>query len=307
MATARSASHLAGQGFNKLDLMCTTQRMAIGMSTTLTHHPTARHRAFWAFATGLLLVVILAVTVQMPAPTRPTRSDWRFDSDENAGIAYVLDSANAANHEAGSANSDNWPTLFGMDIELVTQGDVLNKWSQARVEMTRELQIVDRCRRDNVCPAGAQRLIDLSSEGAGRNGRARLGLINRALNLAISPTSDEAQWRATDHWSSALETLQSGRGDCEDYAIVKYLALLDTGMSVADLKIVLMRNIFPNEHHAVVAARVDDEWLILDNRTLTLVRDTNLTRAVPMFVLDQAGAWRFVSRSRLPRARGWAS
>jgi predicted transglutaminase-like cysteine proteinase len=158
-----------------------------------------------------------------------------------------------------------------------------------------------------VCPAGAQRLIDLSSEGAGRNGRARLGLINRAVNLAISPTSDEAQWRVTDHWSSALETLQSGRGDCEDYAIVKYLALLDTGMSEADLKIVLMRSIFPNEDHAVVAARVDDEWLILDNRTLTLVRDTNLTRTAPAFVLDQVGVWRFVSGSRSPRTRGWAS
>jgi predicted transglutaminase-like cysteine proteinase len=281
--------------------------MAIGMSTTLQYHATARRRAFLAFVTGLLLVVLLAVVVQMPASTRPARSDRLFYSDENAGIAYVIDGTNAANHEAGSANSDKWPALFGMDIELVTQGEVLKKWSHARVEVARELQIVDRCRRDNVCPAGAQRLIDLSAEGAGRNGRARLGLINRAVNLAISPTSDEARWRVTDHWSSALETLQSEQGDCEDYAIVKYLALLDTGMSEADLKIVLMRSIFPNEDHAVVAARVDDEWLILDNRTLTLVRDTNLTRTVPAFVLDQVGVWRFVSGSRTSRTRGWTS
>jgi hypothetical protein len=69
-----------------------------------------------------------------------------------------------------------------------------------------------------------------------------------------------------------------------------------------------MNTVFPNEDHAVVAARVDGEWLILDNRTLTLVRDTNLTRAVPVFVLDQVGVWRFVSRSRQPRiARGWTS
>jgi predicted transglutaminase-like cysteine proteinase len=97
------------------------------------------------------------------------------------------------------------------------------------------------------------------------------------------------------------------RGDCEDYAIVKYLALLDTGMSEADLKIVLLRSIFPNEDHAVVAARADGEWLILDNRTLTLVRDSNLSRTVPVFVLDQVGVWRFVSGSRPYRARGWNS
>jgi predicted transglutaminase-like cysteine proteinase len=99
----------------------------------------------------------------------------------------------------------------------------------------------------------------------------------------------------------SLETLQYGRGDCEDYAILKYLALLDAGISPADLKIVLVRNIFPTEDHAVVATRDDGEWLILDNRTLTLVRDTNLTRTVPVFVLDEAGAWRFLPRGRATR------
>ena len=276
------------------------------MSRALRLHLTARRRAFCAFVTGLLLAVLIAL-MQIPSPTLPARSDQLFYSDETAAIAYVLDSAHAVSQDARYPKSEKWRALFDMDVELLTQGDVLNKWSHARVEIVRELQIVDRCRKDNVCPAGAQRLIDLSSEGAGRSGRARLGLINRAVNLAISPTSDEAQWRVTDHWSSALETLRSERGDCEDYAIVKYLALLDTGMSEADLKIVLMRSIFPNEDHAVVAARVDDEWLILDNRTLTLVRDTNLTRTVPAFVLDQVGVWLFVSRSRTSRTRGWTS
>jgi predicted transglutaminase-like cysteine proteinase len=281
-------------------------RIVTGRSTEPQRHPAARHKAFWALVTGVLLAVLIAV-VQIPSPTRTARSDRLFYSNESAALAYVVDSANAVNQEAGSPRSDKWPTLFDKDIELVTQGDVLNKWSHARAEIARELRIVDRCRKDNVCPDGAQRLIDLSSEGAGRDGRARLGLINRAVNLAISPTSDEAQWRVTDHWSSALETLRSERGDCEDYAIVKYLALLDAGISEADLKIVVMKSIFPHEDHAVVAARVDDEWLILDNRTLTLVRDMNLTRAVPVFVLDQVGAWRFVPGNRSHRTRGWAS
>ena len=68
-----------------------------------------------------------------------------------------------------------------------------------------------------------------------------------------------------------------------------------------DVKIVIVRNVFPNEDHAVVAARVDGEWLILDNRTLTLVRDTDLTRAVPKLVLDQEGVRRFVPRGQIRR------
>jgi predicted transglutaminase-like cysteine proteinase len=137
-------------------------------------------------------------------------------------------------------------------------------------------------------------------EGAGRSERARIGLINRAVDLAISPVSDQVQWGVADHWSDPFETLQSNRGDCEDYAIVKYAALLEAGLSKDDVKIV--KTVFPNEAHAVVAVRTDYQWLILDNRTLTLVGDMDVTRAVPEFILGDDGARRFVWNSRNRRA-----
>src|SRR6202042_2891007 len=96
-----------------------------------------------------------------------------------------------------------------------------------------------------------------------------------------------------DRWSAPFETLQSNRGDCEDYAIVKYLALRAAGLPEDDVKIVVFKNVFPDEDHAAVAVRVDGEWLILDNRTLTLVRDKDVTRAIPEFVLDHEGVKRF--------------
>jgi hypothetical protein len=144
----------------------------------------------------------------------------------------------------------------------------------------------------------AQKLIDLASEGASRSGRARVGLINRAVNFAITPVSDEAQWGVPDRWSGPLETLRSRHGDCEDYAILKYVALLEAGISKEDLKIVILKNRLPNEDHAAVAARADGQWLILDNRTLTLVRDVDVARAIPIFVPDDDGVRRFVGSSR---------
>ena len=54
--------------------------------------------------------------------------------------------------------------------------------------------------------------------------------------------------------------------------------------------------------HAVVAVRVDYQWLVLGNRTLTLVRDTDVTRAIPEFVLDDQGVRRFVWGSRSRKA-----
>jgi predicted transglutaminase-like cysteine proteinase len=73
-------------------------------------------------------------------------------------------------------------------------------------------------------------------EGAGRSVRARVSLINRAADLAISPVSDEMQWGVADHWSDPFETLLSNRGDCEDYAILKYAALLEAGIPKDDVK-----------------------------------------------------------------------
>jgi predicted transglutaminase-like cysteine proteinase len=126
------------------------------------------------------------------------------------------------------------------------------------------------------------------------------------VDLTIRPVSDDAQWGVPDHWSAPFETLRSSRGDCEDYAIVKYLALLEAGIPSDDVKIVILKNFFPHEDHAVVAVRIDDQWLILDNRTLTMVRDIDLTRATPKFVLDQTGIRRFVSRGRTRASPLWA-
>ena len=102
-----------------------------------------------------------------------------------------------------------------------------------------------------------------------------------------------------DRWSAPLETLQSRRGDCEDYAIVKYAAFLGAGISETDVKIVIFKNLLPTEDHAALAVHVDGQWLILDNRTLTLVSDIDVTRAIPEYVLDQNAVGRFVRTSRI--------
>jgi predicted transglutaminase-like cysteine proteinase len=236
-----------------------------------------------------LAAIIFAVVQLQPLPLVTLSADFvRIEA-----AAFAGDGANS-----GARESVPTTALFGMDTEPVTEGEISRKWEHAKARIAREHQIVERCRANNVCPAAAQRLIDLSSEGAGRSDRIKVGLINRAIDLAIRPVSDEVQWRLPDHWNTPFETLQSGQGDCEDYAIVKYLALLEAGISKSDVKIVIVKNVFPEEDHAVIAARVEGEWLILDNRTLTLVRDTDFTRAVPKLVLDQEGVRRFILRGR---------
>jgi predicted transglutaminase-like cysteine proteinase len=139
-------------------------------------------------------------------------------------------------------------------------------------------------------------------KGARKNGLARIGVINRAINLEIESTSDLKQWGIDDRWSAPLETFTTGRGDCEDYAIAKYMALKLAGFADADVKVVVVRNTVAEENHAVTAVRYEGTWIILDNRWLALVQDREMWRAIPLFILDQAGVRAFVIPDAAPTA-----
>jgi predicted transglutaminase-like cysteine proteinase len=128
-----------------------------------------------------------------------------------------------------------------------------------------------------------------------RDGRARIGEINRAINLSIRPMSDLAQFGLGDVWTSPLTTLAAGRGDCEDYAIAKYLALLEAGIAAEDIRLVIVRDRIAHQDHAVLAARLDGQWLVLDNRHHALADAREIRHFEPLFALDHDGVRRFVA------------
>ena len=183
---------------------------------------------------------------------------------------------------------------FALNVESVTAGPVLSKWNGVVADIRAESEILTRCRSGaRHCPAAARKFLNVIADGRAREGRARIGVINRAINLAIQPMTDLAQWGVTDRWSAPLATLTTGRGDCEDYAIAKYVALREAGVAEADVRLVIVRDFANGEDHAVVAARVDEKWIMLDNRRLTLIEDSAMPHVLPLFAFDQDGVKRF--------------
>lgn len=185
---------------------------------------------------------------------------------------------------------------FGLAAVRITRGDVLTKWSAVQAQIRAESEVLARCGEGTEsCPAAARNFLAIIAQGRALGGRARIGVINRAVNLAIEPMSDLAQWGVLDRWSPPLETFTTGRGDCEDYAIAKYVALTAAGVAAEDVKLVIIRNTAANEDHAVTTARLDGHWVVLDNRSLTLVADADMREAVPLFVLDGDGVRKFAA------------
>jgi predicted transglutaminase-like cysteine proteinase len=195
---------------------------------------------------------------------------------------------------------------FGMITVPVASGEVMSKWSGVEADIRAEKNILSRCRANaELCPTAAQKFLDIVAQGRAKTGRARIGIINRAINLAIRPMSDLAQWGVIDRWSAPLVTFTTGRGDCEDYAIAKYVALKEAGVAAEDLKLVIVRDLAVGGDHAVVAARLDGDWIVLDNRWLTLVEDSQTRQMVPLFVLDQTGVRQFAGTTTTDRRPAW--
>ncbi len=98
-----------------------------------------------------------------------------------------------------------------------------------------------------------------------------------------------------DLWSAPLASFASGRGDCEDYAIAKYVALRQAGVAVEDIHIVLVRDTAIREDHAVLAARVNGRWFILDNRRADVLVDEASRHLMPLFAIDDRGVKLFAA------------
>jgi predicted transglutaminase-like cysteine proteinase len=128
------------------------------------------------------------------------------------------------------------------------------------------------CRADQAaCTPATLQFLSIVDLGAHREGRVRLGWINRAVNMTVRPVSDLVQYGFADFWASPLQTLSSGAGDREDYAIVKYVALRGLGISSDDLRLILVQDEKREIGHTVVAMRHEQHWLILDNRTMAIL------------------------------------
>jgi predicted transglutaminase-like cysteine proteinase len=195
---------------------------------------------------------------------------------------------------------------FGLFASTLSFGALREKWRgvERRLDDERvQLALCDGDRDRCVSPAALQ-FLAIVDKARAREGRARLGEINRAINLAIRPMRDLAQYGEIDVWSSPLVTFTRGAGDCEDYAIAKFVALRQTGISPDDLRVVIMRDTIHGEDHAVVAARLDGHWLTLDNRRMAMVEDADVRNYRPTFVIDQYGVSQYVDAPLLANIPG---
>jgi predicted transglutaminase-like cysteine proteinase len=184
---------------------------------------------------------------------------------------------------------------FGLAASPIHTGGLPAKWLGVAHKIEDERVQLALCDgdRERCASDAALKFLVIVDSGRQREGRARIGEINRAINLSIRAADDLVEYGEIDVWSSPLVTFYRGAGDCEDYAIAKYVALRMAGIAAEDLRIVVMADTIRHEGHAVASVRLDGHWLMLDNRRMTMIEDSSVRNYRPLFVIDDAAVMRY--------------
>lgn len=93
---------------------------------------------------------------------------------------------------------------------------------------------------------------------------ADLQAVNDAVNRAIAPMSDEAQFAVADRWTLPLTTDETYIGDCEDYALEKRRMLIEAGWPPDALRLAVGTSRDTGVHAALIALTAEGDY-VLDN------------------------------------------
>lgn len=188
-------------------------------------------------------------------------------------------------------------TLFGTAEFRATSLAGLPQWERALARIEDERVRYDACRRDaGACPLRSLRAWQLMIHRQhGRPPIEQLRAVNQFLNQwRYRP--DVENYGRSDYWASPLEFLRRS-GDCEDYAIIKYVSLRQLGFPADRLRVVVVRDVVREIAHAVLAVYLDDDVYILDNLSRAVLAQAEVTRYVPYYSINERSRWAHISPS----------
>ncbi|CCQ75234.1 transglutaminase-like cysteine peptidase [Magnetospira sp. QH-2] len=102
---------------------------------------------------------------------------------------------------------------------------------------------------------------------------------------------DPVNWGVEDYWATPTEFL-ARNGDCEDYAITKYMALKRLGFDPAKMRVVAVQDLNLRAGHAILAVYMDNDIMVLDNQVVLVTPADRIHHYQPKFSINEKAWWR---------------
>ncbi len=118
---------------------------------------------------------------------------------------------------------------------------------------------------------------------------ARIDAVNRYMNQAPY-IPDLKNWGVKDYWETLGQFLRMF-GDCEDYAIAKFLSLRVLSFDNSRLRVVVLQDLNIKTPHAVLAVYLGGTPLILDNQIAQVVPSNEIYHYHPFYSVSENAWW----------------
>lgn len=121
----------------------------------------------------------------------------------------------------------------------------------------------------------------------------QLKRVNQFFNRQLRYVEDIDLWREVDYWSTPIQALIKGAGDCEDYAIAKYFSLRRMGMPADKLRITYVKALRQNRAHMVLTyySSPNAMPLVLDSLMDAIKPASERTDLIPVYAFNGEGLW----------------
>lgn len=123
----------------------------------------------------------------------------------------------------------------------------------------------------------------------GTDKRGQIEAVNRYMNRRPY-ILDPVNYGVVDYWAAPGQFL-TRNGDCEDYAIAKFLSLRALGFANDSLRVVVLQDTNLRIAHAVLAVYFKDEILILDNQVSDVVPSRAISHYRPIYSINETSWW----------------
>lgn len=124
----------------------------------------------------------------------------------------------------------------------------------------------------------------------GKGKMAQAQAVNDFMNRAHYVT-DDANWGEKDFWETPGEFIAKF-GDCEDYAIAKFMSLRLLGFTDDEMRVVAVKDLNLKVGHAILVVFIDGKVHVLDNQIKQMVEASRIRHYQPVFSINASSWWR---------------
>lgn len=191
----------------------------------------------------------------------------------------------------GSATANTaFPGIFGTRTTQSPNITMFPKWGGALSRYFNEQKLADApCTSSLFNACHLKEWKEFLQSIGGQDKRSQVSAVNTYMNRQRYLT-DPRNYGVKDYWATPGQFFKRN-GDCEDYAIAKFMSLRALGFTNRDMRIVVLQDLNLRIGHAILVVHLNGEALVLDNQVRSVVRAEAIRHYRPIYSINEHNWW----------------